>query len=89
MTTENQNELAFLKNCLEDALQVDFIKITFKDPTQPNVTITKIEEYAGRETSMLVSETAISAYNVSTGQWIDIELDHIETAETVSIFRNT
>lgn len=89
MTEETKDDLMFLRNCLESALQEDFVKVTFKDTTRSAVTITKIEEYAGKETTILVSDTAISAYDISTGKWIDITLEDIETAETVSIFRRT
>lgn len=87
MTEQNKDDLTFLQNCLEDALSDDLIRITFKDSAKPTVTITRIENIAGKMPNILVSTTAVNAYDVNLDQWIDINLSEIETAETVTVLR--
>jgi hypothetical protein len=85
--TTQPDDLIFLRNCLENALAEDFIKISFKDANKPALTVTKIETVAGKEDSILVSDTMIAVFDVELARWIDLDLTQIEIAESVAIFQ--
>jgi len=81
MTTENIDDLMFLRNCIDASLPEDFIKVTFKDGY--TTVYTRLERVAGIcNINIADSPSIVSAYNVLKECWENIDISTIDTAES-------
>lgn len=85
-----KDDLNFLKDIIEGALDLDFIEVGFKKGVDKEKGIyTRLPEYSdpAKKENIICEDLSFYAYNVKVHEWEIVELKDIEYAESVSLLK--